>query len=193
MEIFIRKADEEDFSYVRRLMIESSIYNVPVNRDIPNRAVKATVRSTADQVLDRARQSDDFVVLVAEDRDSGERMGYLLLDLNHTEPSTGERQGYIFDLGVEERFWGTQAGPMLTRKAAALSGQAGHRYVTAEITAANRRSYLKSLRMGFVVERYKIAMACTPEGPTKMPGRPAKERAHDHSRSKRRETEKDPD
>ncbi len=185
MKIEIREATAEDHAWLKRLIVKSSVYGVPYGRDIPNQVVKAKARQGAQEVIARSVSDPNFQALIAFDVESGDRLGYYFLDYSHIEPSTGEPQSHIFDMGVEEDYWGSQTGPSMVKDAAKRTGRAGLRYMRAEISADNRRSLLKAMRMGFELERYQLVMACTPEGRAKMPGRSDSQKAHLVSRRKR--------
>jgi GNAT superfamily N-acetyltransferase len=182
MEISIRTARTMDLPWLRQLMVDSSIYNIPVGRDIPNAQVQQAVLRDFDGIVAGA---DDLVILVAE-TEHAERMGFMLLMLNQLSHATGELQGQVYSIAIEPRFWGSAAASRLVQEAARVTGDHGHRYLVGQITADNLRMKQKSLRMGFEVEGYEIVMACTLDGPAPMPGRPESQRAHDVSRRQRK-------
>lgn len=182
MEINVRTARTMDLPWLRQLMVDSSIYNIPVGRDIPNAQVQQAVLRDFDGIVNG---TDDLVILVAETEHS-ERMGFMLLLLNQVSQTTGEPQGQVYSLAIEPKYWGSAAASRLVHEAAKVTGEHGHQYLVGQITADNLRMKQKSLRMGFEVEGYEIVMACTLEGPAPMPGRPESQRAHDVSRRQRK-------
>lgn len=181
-DIEIREARLEDIPWVRDLAVRSVVFGIPGGRDIPNAEVQAHVRRTLEDLEFTFRSDPSFRVLVATDAATGERLGYLMLDLSHEEASTGERQSLIHDLAVEPAHWGRYVVHRLVRRAAQVTHAKGLRFMIGEVTADNRRTLVQALRLGFEVERHQIVMQCGPEGPLPMPGRPAEERAHDRSR-----------
>lgn len=182
--IEVREARLDDIPWVRDLAVRSVVFGVPVGRDIPNAEVQAHVRRTLADLEFTFRRDPAFRILVAENPDTGERLGYLMLDLAHQEASTGEPQAMIHDLAVEPRNWGRYVVHRLVRRAAQTAHERGLRYMIGEVTADNRRTLVQALRLGFVLERHQIVMQCGPEGPLPMPGRPEAERAHDRSRKR---------
>lgn len=182
MSIQVREANPGDYPWVAQLMGDSSVYSVPVGRDIPNTEVKAAVLGEIHEIVSGV---EDLTILVAENEDA-ERMGLLLLQLDESSRLTGESQGQIYSLAVEPKFWGTPAVARLVQEAARVSARHGHKYLVGQVTAANRRTYLKSLRLGFEVEAYELVMACDLNGPAPMPGRPDSQKAHDVGRRQRR-------
>ncbi len=182
MEIRVREARTLDLKWLGQLMVDSSVYNIPVGRDVPNEQVKRTVAQDFRNIVEGA---EDLIILVAEN-ESSERMGVLILQLNQCSPNTGEPQGQVYSLAIEPRFWGSAAASHLVREAAKITAGHGHRYLVGQLTADNQRMKLKAQRMGFEIEAYEIVMACTLDGPAKMPGRPESQRAHDVSRRQRK-------
>ena len=168
--IEVREVRPEEIPWVRELAVRSVIHGIPGSRDIP----AAEVQRRADQAfgeLESAFRTDPgFRILVAAD--AHRPLGYLMLDLNHREASTGETQALIRDLAVEPAAWGSRAVHALVRQAARLAYQHGLRYLVGEVTAANQRPLVVAQRLGFVIERHQIAVQCGPEGLLPMPGRP---------------------
>lgn len=182
MEITVREATESDLDWVRERVLESSAYSIPYCRDVAS----ALVREAADEDFDRVlAERDHMVFLIAENQDK-ERMGLLILNLNHTSDATGEKQSLIEDLDVEPRFWGTPAVNRLVHRAAQVTAEHGLTYMVGHVAAGNRRTLLKARRLGFQIERYHLVMGCDPDGPAALPGRDEAERTHDLSRRSRR-------
>lgn len=181
-EVEVRDALLEDIPWIRDLAVRSVVFGIPAVRDIPEAAVQDHVRRTLADLEFTFRRDPCFRILVAVDRGSGERLGYLMLDLADQEASTGEPQAMIHDLAVEPRNWGRYVVHRLVRQAARTAHGHGLRYMAGEVTADNRRTLVQALRLGFVVERHQIVMQCGPEGALPMPGRSEAERAHDRSR-----------
>lgn len=182
MEIRIRTARTMDLPWIRQLMVDSCVYNIPVGRDVPNAQVQQAVLRDFEAIVSG---TDNLVILVAE-TDHSERVGFMLLVLNQISQTTGEPQGQVYSLAIEPKYWGGPAAGKLVEEAARITGEHGHKYLVGQITADNLRMKQKSLRMGFEVEGYEIVMACTLDGPAPMPGRPESQRAHDVSRRQRK-------
>jgi Acetyltransferase (GNAT) family len=183
MNIGVRNATDQDMCFVHQLAMDSALHGVPYGRSITNLTVQERVRES----IQRIQSDDDTVILIAYDSESEsqEPMGYLILDLCHTEGSTGEKQSLIFDLAVHPNHRGTPAVGQLVREAARRTAKAGLDYMIGEVSAHNDRAYLQALRLGFELERFQIVMACSETGPKKMPGRPEEERHYAQSRGKK--------
>ncbi|HXE72764.1 MAG TPA: GNAT family N-acetyltransferase [Candidatus Nitrosotenuis sp.] len=182
-DIEVREARLADIAWVRSLAVRSAVYGIPHTRDISEREVQAQARKNLEN-LELTFNSRDFVLLVATR--GSQRLGYLMLDLSHIEPSTGEREGLIYDLAVAPEHWGRFVVHRLVRRAAQITAQRGFKYLVGEVSTNNRRTLVQALRLGFEVERYQIVMRCTPEGPAPIEHRPAEANAHLQSRLKRR-------
>ncbi len=181
MEIAVRDATDSDLRFVRRLAQDAILHTIPYTRTTPNSAVQARAREN----LRSMKPDDETTILVAYRVDTGRPLGYLILQLNDVDVSTGDRQSYIFDLAVDERYWGTPAVRHLVHEASRRTAQAGLSHMSGEITAHNQRTYLQALRLGFELERFKIVMGCSLDGPASLPTRPEAERAYQASRNEK--------
>ncbi len=181
MEIDVRDATDSDLRFVRRLAQYAVLHTVPYTRATPNSAVQARAREN----LRDLKPDDDTLILIAYQVDNGKPIGYLILELNEIDVCTGDRQSYIFDLAVEQRYWGTPAVRHLVHEASRRTAKAGLSHMSGEITAHNQRTYLQALRLGFELERFKIVMGCSEDGPVPIEPRRESERAYQASRSEK--------
>jgi len=168
--IEVREVRPEELCWVRELAIGSVVHGIPASRDISAAEVQRRAHQAFDSLEAAFRTDPAFHILVAADPDRP--LGYLMLDLDHREASTGEAQALIRDLAVDPAAWGSRAVHALVQQAARLAYQHGLRYLVGEVTAANRRPLVVAQRLGFVIERHQIAAQCGPEGLLPMPGRP---------------------
>ena len=99
---------------------------------------------------------------IATDRATAERVGYLILNMDHECPFD-RRETYIEDMGVVSEYLGKRVGHFLTDEAARISAEAGVHYLGAHISFSNRRALLAALGNGFELESYRIVRPCTPE------------------------------
>lgn len=178
MAILVREATEKDLRFVKKLAVEAILHGVPYGRETPNRVIQARVR---EQLRD-LEPNEDLVILIAHEEESEKPVGYLILQLAELDTATGDLQSNVFDLAVLPSHWGTPAVRELVREAARCSARAGRAYMAGEVSAHNQRTYLQALRLGFELERFKIVMHCSEEGPIPMPSRPEEERAYQNSR-----------
>ena len=181
-EITVREATESDLDWLRKRIVASSVFSIPHCRDVSNE----DVQSAAEEDFARLLREEDHVAMLIAVNEEGERMGFLLLNLDHTSDATGERQSLIEDLDVDPKYWGTPAVSRLVKRAAQVTAENGLKYMVGRVSEGNRRTLLKSLRLGFTVERYHMVLGASPEGRVPLPGRPEGEKAHEVSRKKRR-------
>ncbi|MBT9584769.1 GNAT family N-acetyltransferase [bacterium] len=181
--IEVRPAQLRDVADIKRLTLASADLGIPANRDISNEAVRSSALEHLeglDRLIYRRRQA---AVLVAVDNaKEGAVVGFLILEFNQVEETTGESQSFIYNMAVEPDYYGKYVGHKLVWEAAKVSHQHGFRYMTSRVTASNERALLSAIKLGFEIERYQLTLACGPEGRVPMPGRPMSERGHAVSR-----------
>ena len=168
----VRQARLEDVPWVRDLAVRSVGHGIPATRRIPLAEVQAQARRHLSDLELTFQADPTFLVLVASDRATGQRLGYLMLDLAHREASTGEPQAMIHDLAVEPEHWGRGVAQALVGRAARIAHGHGLDSLVGEVTAGNRRPLVNALSMGFAVERYQISARCGPEGLLPLSGAP---------------------
>ncbi len=184
MEIAVRDASDSDLRFVRRLAPETVLHTIPYTRTTPNSAVSARTREN----LRELTRDEDTLFLIAYRVDTEKPLGYLILQLDDIDGSTGDRQSYVFDMGIEPRYWGTPAARHLVHEAARRTARAGLTHMSGEVTAHNQRMYLQALHMGFELERFRLVMGCSLDGPAPLPSRADSERAYQASRGKERQS-----
>lgn len=176
--IEVRRAGLADVPFIRELSLEVVGQGIPEQRDIPTEQVKELCQQGLQDLESWITRKREFAILVAVDTEKNDKAGFIIIEFNHTEESTGEKQSYIFNLAVRPQYWGKWAGHRLVWEACKVSHQRGYRYMTSKVTASNERALLSAVKMGFEIERYQLTIACGPEGRVRMPGRPFAERDH---------------
>jgi ribosomal protein S18 acetylase RimI-like enzyme len=154
--IVIRRGKLKDAPFVRKLAVESVVYGIPSTRKIPPNLVREfTKQSLANLEFDIYQPN--FALIIAEDTDARKPVGYLMLDLNQVEGSTGEKQSIIHDLAVEKPYWGKFVVDRLMAEAENITRGHGLPYIVGEISADNKRPLIYSTkRLGYTVERHQI-------------------------------------
>ena len=170
--ITVRPGSREDLAFVSELASDSVTHGIPATRAVAPDAVREYVRASTSR-LEAWLRRPDFALLVAER--AGEPVGYLMLDLADREPSTGERQAFIIDLGVRRDSWGRYVPHHLVEAAARLAVDRSLDYLVGVVSAGNRRALVTSRRLGFEIERHQVVRLIRPERPP--PRRPAGPRA----------------
>ena len=132
---------------------------VPPLRGVWGEQARLFARTSITNLLPYAK-SGVIRFLVATDRETNERVGYLILNMHHEGPFE-ERETYIEDMGVVSDYLGKRVGHFLTDQAARLSAEAGVDYLGAHVSFANRRALLAALGNGFELESYRIVRPCS--------------------------------
>lgn len=155
----IRLARPGDAEAIRELATLCITNGIPATREASPEEVVDYCRRSYEGLADQLRAQRDFVILVEEQE--GRITGYLMLDFEHIEPSTGERQCYIVDLGVHPEKRGRFATHRLIKKAAQLAKARGLKYLVGTVSSNNERTLQLGLKaLGFEVERVQIMKRC---------------------------------
>jgi N-acetylglutamate synthase-like GNAT family acetyltransferase len=154
----IRLARAKDVPALQAL-IEACIGNgIPHTRKATQEEVLEFARSSYAE-LETMLKQPDLVVLVEES--AGQLSGYLMLDFAHVEASTGERQCFIVDLGVDPAKRGRFGTHRLIKKASQLAAARGLDYLVGMVSASNDRTLQLGLKaLDFEIERYQIVRRC---------------------------------
>jgi hypothetical protein len=159
-EIFtLREASSDDMDWLVGLAEELAEVTVAPLRGVWGEHARRFARESIAKLIPYSR-SGSMRFLVACDRASGERVGYLILNMHHEDPFE-TRETYIEDMGVVSEYLGKRAGHFLTDEAARISAEAGVHYLGAHISFSNRRALLAALGNGFELESYRIVRPCT--------------------------------
>ncbi len=161
-EIFtLRDATSDDMGWLLSLAEDLAEVTVAPLRGVWGEHARRFARESITKLIPYSR-SGGMRFLIACDRASGEKVGYLILNMHHECPFE-QRETYIEDMGVVSEYLGKRAGHFLTDEAARISGEEGVHYLGAHISFSNRRALLAALGNGFELESYRIVRPCTPE------------------------------
>ncbi len=155
----LREADREDLEWVVELAVKLAAVTVAPLRGLWGPAGQDFVASSVKQLIG-LKATGQYRFLIASDKATGERVGYLILDLVHHDP-TGGAEAFIEDMGIVSDYLGKRAGHFLTDQAARIAGEEGIDYLGAHISFSNRRALLAALGNGFELEFYRIVRPCT--------------------------------
>ena len=89
MKIKVRPATLRDIPIVRALAVEMVVHGIPHTRQVDAKVVQARTRESLAR-LEMTLLDTGFRILVAEDEERSELLGYVMLDFNARESSTGE-------------------------------------------------------------------------------------------------------
>lgn len=111
--------------------------------------------------LEQMMQQPHFVVLIEQEKGTREITGYLILDFASVEPSTGEKQCFIVDLGVHPTRRGKFTTHRLLSRAARMASARGLEYLVGVVSSSNPRTLQLALKgLDFEVERVQIVRRC---------------------------------
>jgi ribosomal protein S18 acetylase RimI-like enzyme len=158
----IRLARAGDAPVLRELAVECIVSGIPAHRDATPDEVRAYC-TQAYENLEEMLKNRNFVILVEEQTlaEGKAITGYLMLDFGHVEPSTGEPQCFIVDLGVRPDKRGHFATHRLIKKASQLAAARGLKYLVGMVSSSNKRTLQLGLKaLDFEVERVQIVRRC---------------------------------
>jgi ribosomal protein S18 acetylase RimI-like enzyme len=159
-ELFLlREATDADKGWILQLAEELAEVTVPPLRGVWGEQARLFARTSISNLFPYSK-SGVIRFLVATDRQTEERVGYLILNMHHEGPFE-ERETYIEDMGVVSDYLGKRVGHFLTDQAAKISAEAGVDYLGAHVSFANRRALLTAMGNGFELESYRIVRPCT--------------------------------
>lgn len=96
-------------------------------------------------------------------RDAGQRLlGHVIVVCNNMESSTGELQGWVFDLAVVPEYWHQGLGQALMVQAEQFTRAFGHDYLGLGVTTANERAVRFYEHLGYEEERKRMIKRLPP-------------------------------
>lgn len=152
----IRLARPADAAFIRELAAQSIVSSIPAHREVdPEAARQFALQAYQDLEHDLATDRN-LLVLVEEESASRELTGYLMLELNHVEASTGEKQAFMVDIAVVPDRRGRFATARLVKKASQLLKARGLKYMVGMVSVSNPVARGLARCLGFQEERVQI-------------------------------------
>ncbi|NDD27237.1 MAG: GNAT family N-acetyltransferase [Proteobacteria bacterium] len=161
----IRAARVEDLPKVVDLAVDAVSHSVSPFREIPPTEVQEFRRRDL-LALNDAIHQPHVGIFMAEEEGSGRFLGHVVIVCGYTESSTGESQGWIFDLAVVPDAWSHGVGQALMRRAEDFSRSRGFKYIGLGVTTANERAVRFYERMGYAEERKRMIKILDLEAPS---------------------------
>lgn len=156
MEIIIRRAVKKDIPHMTRLAANVTAISIPPSRTIDPKIVKE-FRLKDLECLEQLLERPQVGIFVAE-TDSGEFAGHVMGYNGEMDGVTGEIQGWVFDLAVEDKFRKKGIGEKLMKRFFEFSKAAGMKYVGLLVTTNNLPAITLYEKMGFIEERKRMAI-----------------------------------
>lgn len=160
----IRRAGAEDLDMVIDLATEMVVHSVSPFRDIPEDEVREFRRKDL-AALAEAIVQPHVGVFVAEDP-AGRFLGHVVVVCGYMESSTGEQQGWVFDLSVVPDQWSQGIGQDLMAEAERFCAGLGFKYIGLGVTSANERAVRFYERQGYAEERKRMIKRLDVPSPT---------------------------
>lgn len=152
--VTLRRARPDDLDRIIELAVEMVVHSVSPMRLIAPDEVR-TFRLRDIQSIREALALPTVGVFVAEGR-AGEFLGHVIVVAGNQESSTGEAQGWIFDLSIREEYWGLGIGKILMAEAERFAREQGLRYVGLGVTTSNERALRFYESLGYLEERKRM-------------------------------------
>lgn len=152
----IRLARREDAAFVRELAAQSILSSVPANREVDPEAARQYALKAYENLEEMLAHDRNLLVLVEEEAGTRLLTGYLMLELNHVEPSTGEKQAFMVDIAVLPDKRGHFATARLVKKASQLLKARGLKYLVGVVSVSNPVARGLARCLGFEEERVQI-------------------------------------
>jgi ribosomal protein S18 acetylase RimI-like enzyme len=150
----IRRAAERDIPHMVDLAVDAVVHSVSPFRDIPEETVKVFRRKDLGALQDGIKQPH-VGLFVAED-EGGRFIGHVIVVCGYMESSTGETQGWIFDLSVVPDCWSHGVGKALMETAEGFCAGMGFKYLGLGVTTANERAVRFYEKLGYREERKRM-------------------------------------
>lgn len=152
--VVVRRATMGDLPAMIDLAAEMVVHSISPFRNADLAAVQEYRRQDLQSLYD-AMTMPDAGIFVAEDR-QGRLVGHVVVMAGRNESSTGDPQGWVFDLSVVQDHWGTGVAQRLMERAEEFVQDKGLRYLGLGVTSANRRAIAFYERLGYREERKQM-------------------------------------
>jgi ribosomal protein S18 acetylase RimI-like enzyme len=151
----IRKAKRSDLKKIAALAVEVVESSISALRDVPLEQVKKFRKKDLES-LQETLSNPDIGIFIAEGVDNGEFLGHVISMNGYLESSTGEEQGYIFDLSVKPGHQRLGIGKHLMEVAEEFCSERGMKYMALNVTASNDKAVNFYENLGYDVERKRM-------------------------------------
>ncbi|MGV8119602.1 MAG: GNAT family N-acetyltransferase [Candidatus Xenobiia bacterium LiM19] len=154
MKYTIRRAKADDIQKVIDLAVEMVVHSLSPYRETSREEIRE-FRRTDLAVLKNAERHENIGIFIAEDEEK-RFIGHVIVVGGDVETSTGEKQGWVFDLSVKEEHWSSGIGKTLMLKAEEFVKGLGLKYLGMGVTTSNERAVRFYERCGYAEERKRM-------------------------------------
>ncbi|MCD4785885.1 MAG: GNAT family N-acetyltransferase [Candidatus Eremiobacteraeota bacterium] len=154
MQYRIRPAKKNDIKNIIQLASDMVEHSISPLRDVLFEDVKEYRKKDLDSLYSSIKDPN-IGIFIAETM-NGEFIGHVISMSNFVESSTGESQGYVFDLSVRKKFNRLGIGARLMEIAEEYCQDAGMKYMALNVTASNMPAVKFYESQGYSVERKRM-------------------------------------
>ncbi|MCD6310446.1 MAG: GNAT family N-acetyltransferase [Candidatus Eremiobacteraeota bacterium] len=153
-EIVIRRAGIKDVPAIVELAVEGIKFSLSPFRYATVEEVMEYRRKDL-AVLPEIISRPNVGIFLAEDK-KGDIIGCIMAVGEQIESSTGEEQGWIYDMTVRPEYWNQGIGTLLIETAEDFIRSLGHKYIGLAVTTANKRAVSFYKKRGYMEERKRM-------------------------------------
>jgi len=154
MEIRITRAKKEDLPRLIDLAVRMIPYSISSLRPAEVEQVKEYRRRDLLYLYELIKKPN-YGIFMAQD-EAGNLLGHIIVGAQQIESATGQEQGWVFDLSVEEEYWGKGVAAKLQQEAENFVRAFGHKFLGLGVTSDNIRALKFYQKMGYREERKKM-------------------------------------
>lgn len=154
MQYRIRKAQKKDLKNITDLAVSMVKHSVSPFREVKLDEAKQ-FRKDDLKSLELGMGNPNLGIFIAEEID-GTFIGHVISMANFTESSTGENQGYVFDLAVHDKYRRLGIGKNLMDTAEEFCKKQGMKYMALNVTVSNTSAVDFYEDLGYLVERKRM-------------------------------------
>lgn len=153
----IRWANYSDITFILWLNTQvSSNYVLPQRSASPVDVRSGFLFIYGEKLAYWMKSEPNFVTLIAEDVETKDSIGYIMLWLNKVDVFTGEKFAYIYDIAVRQDYWGKYVTPYLAEAGEKLADSKGLDYIVGEISDSNQRALRTAVSLNYTDERCRL-------------------------------------
>ncbi len=152
----LREATEEDDDFVRELRRRNYMVNAPIMRiaGYTREEVIEALDMWTERSLSEMGRYENVRTVIAE-TEEGESVGYAISLWPTQDDFSQLPQGYIYDIGVHRKHWGTGVAAMLLEDAERDIKERGGAFVALTVNAQNGRAVEFYRKLGYL-EEWKV-------------------------------------
>lgn len=152
----VREYTDDDAQFVRMLSRKYLLCSVPELRlgDLPEDQKLSRMQNWYDQTVKKIEDVPTAKTFIAVDENDN-RLGYVMVFWGAKDDFRAQRQGFLCDLAVKEKYWRTGVAQALTEAAEDFVRSKGAEFMALNVSAFNKRAVNFYQKLGYV-EEWKV-------------------------------------